>query len=293
MYWRLINFFGKKIIISHLLTFQRNFKHPRLIGFRMTSKLDSEIIRKLAQPYYFQSEANEANTLVILVHGFGASATETRPLGEFLRSKGFDVLGILLEGHGTTPRDLDAIKWEDWFENIRDIYEKNIENYDNLFIGGVSLGGALSLYASTKIKFKGVFTINALYRYSFIYKILARFLQIFRFHKPRNPTRIEWYLEKGLFAYHEDCVHAAYEVMKFLKILNKRVKLIEIPALIIQSLTDKTVSPKSGEWISNDLQSRKELLIIPEGDHILTVDPNREVAFDKIEEFIRKLLSEN
>ena len=73
----------------------------------------------------------------------------------------------------------------------------------------------------------------------------------------------------------------------FLKILNKRIKLIEIPALIIQSLTDKTVSPRSGEWISNDIQTEKELLLIPEGDHILTVDPNRQVAFDKIDEFIK------
>ena len=259
----------------------------------MSSKLDPEILRKLAQPFYFKSEANVSKTLVILVHGFGASATETRPLGEFLKSKGYDVYGVLLEGHGTTPRDLDKIKWENWFENIQELYEKNIENYDNVFIGGTSLGGALSLYASTKMKFKGVFTVNALYRYSFIYKILAQFLQIFKFHKPRNPLRIQWYLEKGLFAYHEDCTHAAYEVMKFLDILNKEAKFIEIPVLIIQSLTDKTVSPKSGEWIINDLQTEKELLLVPEGDHILTVDPNRQVAFDKIDEFIKKQLSES
>ena len=258
----------------------------------MSSKLDPETLRKLAQPYYFKSENNESKTLVILVHGFGASTTETRPLGEYLQSQGYDVYGILLEGHGTIPRDLDKIVWEDWFENIRDAYEKNIENYENLFIGGTSLGGALSLYASTKLEFKGVFTINALYRYSFIYKLLAQFLQIFRFHKPRNPERIQWYLEKGLFAYHEDCTHAAYEVMKFLRILNKRIKRIEIPVLIIQSLTDKTVSPKSGEWISDALQTEKELLLISEGDHILTVDPNHQVAFDKINEFIRKLLLE-
>lgn len=257
----------------------------------MSPKLDSEVLKELAKPYYFQSETNVSNAVIILVHGFGASATETRPLGEFLQSKGFDVYGILLKGHGTTPRDLDEIKWEDWLENIKVGYEKSIENYNNVFIGGVSLGGALSLYASTKMKFKGVFTINALYRYTFIYKILARFLQKFRFHKPRNTARVQWYLEKSLFAYHEDCTHAAYEVMKFLKILNKRVKLIKIPTLIIQSLTDKTVSPRSGEWIINDLQSEKELLLIPDGDHILTVDPNRQVAFDKIDEFIRKLVS--
>ena len=75
--------------------------------------------------------------------------------------------------------------------------------------------------------------------------------------------------------------------MKFLKILNEIVKNIKIPALIIQSMTDKTVSPKSGKWIINDLQSEKELLLIPEGDHILTVDPNRQIAFNKIDEFIK------
>jgi len=259
----------------------------------MTLKSVSEDLSKLAQSYFFKSDDNSSKTLIILVHGFGASATETRPLGEYLLKQGYDIHGILLKGHGTKPRDLDTIKWEDWIENIKKSYNAHLENYEYIFIGGISLGGALSLYASTKMKFNGLFTINSLYRYSFIYRLLAKLLKYFRFHQPKNKSRISWYSEKRLFAYHEDCTHAGYETLTFLKILNKNITSVNIPVLIIQSLTDRTISPRSGEWIINDLQTEKELLLVNEGDHILTVDPNRGIAFEKIKDFIKKRINKN
>jgi esterase/lipase len=143
------------------------------------------------------------------------------------------------------------------------------------------------------MKFDGLFTINALYHMPLMHKLLAKLLQYFKFHRPRNKARISWYTEKGLFAYHEDCTHAANETSTFLKYLNKNINLVNTPALIIQSLNDRTISPKSGEWIYNDLQTEKELLLVDEGDHILTVDPNKEIAFEKIKSFIKKSTNNN
>jgi carboxylesterase len=259
----------------------------------MSLKNVSENLRKLAQSYFFTSDDNSSKTLVILVHGFEASATETRPLGEYLKNQGYDVHGILLKGHGTTPRDLDTIKWGDWIEDIQKSYDEHATSYDHTFIGGTSLGGALSLYASTKMKFNGLFTINALYHFPFIYRVLTNFLKFFKFHRPRNKSRVKWYSEQELFAYHEDCTHAANEAFVFLKILHRNMGLVNIPVLVIQSLSDKTISPKSGEWISKDLQTEKELMLIDEGDHILTVDPNRGIAFERIKDFIKKRTNES
>ena len=54
-----------------------------------------ERLRELAKPYFYSAEKeNPTNTLIILVHGFGASPTETRPLGEFLCKKGYDIHGV-------------------------------------------------------------------------------------------------------------------------------------------------------------------------------------------------------
>jgi carboxylesterase len=51
---------------------------------------------------------------VLLVHGFTGSPASMRPWGEFLHSKGYTVRVPLLPGHGTTPEDLNKVKWQEW-----------------------------------------------------------------------------------------------------------------------------------------------------------------------------------
>ena len=251
-------------------------------------------LRELAQPYFFKAETeNRTNTLVILVHGFGASATETRPLGKYLCKQGYDIYGILLSGHGTDPKDLDSVEWGDWYESIAEIYNECATKYENVFIGGLSLGGALTLYTATILKFNGLFTINSLYRFSRKLAPIIWLLSILKIHKPRNIDRIKWYVEHDLFAYPDDSTYAAYQILKFLHVLHRRMNQIDIPALIIQSKEDQTITPKSAEWIYEDLKTEKELVQLPRGDHILTVDENREEAFDKIAQFIEKQIKAN
>ena len=246
-------------------------------------------LKELAKPYLMKAETNK-KSLVILIHGFGASTTETRPLGKYLQKKGFDVYGVLLAGHGTISKELDRVKWEDWVRNIEEAYDKHREGYNYIFIGGVSLGGALALYMSTKKKFDGVFTINALYKFSVVERIFIALLSPWKYHKPRSAQRIKWYKDHGLFAYPDDSIKGAKEANKLLKKLRKEIKKIKIPTLVIQSKADKTISPKSGQWIYSDLKTEKELLELPTGDHILTVDPIREKAFKKIGEFLEKII---
>jgi carboxylesterase len=246
-------------------------------------------LRELAKPYFFKAEKdNVTNTLIILVHGFGASATETRPLGKYLCKQGYDIFGVLLTGHGTDSKELDSVKWLDWYESIAKVYLECSDKYQNVFIGGISLGGALSLYSATKLKFDGLFTINSLYRFSRRITPLIWLLHNFKIHRPRNVERIKWYVEHDLFAYQDDSTYAAYQIIRFLHVLHKRMNQIDIPTLIIQSEEDRTINPKSAEWIYESLKTEKELVQLPHGDHILTVDEHREEAFVKIGKFIAK-----
>ncbi len=65
------------------------------------------------KPFLF---AHEQKTKVsfLLIHGFTASPWEMKDLGEYLYEKGYNVYGMLLEGHGTKEEDLLKLKWEDW-----------------------------------------------------------------------------------------------------------------------------------------------------------------------------------
>ncbi|MHA1223163.1 MAG: alpha/beta hydrolase [Candidatus Heimdallarchaeaceae archaeon] len=242
----------------------------------------------LPQPFFFKTQ-NTSDSLIILTHGFGASTTETKPLGEFLKNHGYDVYGVLLSGHGKNPRDIDTVKWKDWVNDIQVIYEKYVNKYKNLILGGISFGGALSLYLSSVIKPNGLFLINSLYKLPKIDCLVVWFLHLFRVHIPKRKARIEWYAKHNLYSYPDDSSVGFYELIKLLHLLKKRIKTIKIPTLIIQSRADKTIPPQSGRWIYEDLKTEKELFELEEGDHILTVDENAQKAFEKIEEFLEKL----
>ena len=245
-----------------------------------------ERLKELAKSYYFENTKKKSKNLIILVHGFGASATETRPLGEFLHSQGYDVKGILLKGHGTKPDDLDNVNWEEWIGNIQEVYNEYASKYTNIFVGGISMGGALALYSSTQMKFKAIFTINAYYHLSKTLSFATWFLSLFVTYKQRSETRIKWYVENNLFAYSEDSTPAANQLYKMLKILHKKVDKINVPVLIIQSKEDRTAKPEGAEELYEDLKTKKELFFVKKGDHILTVDPHRQEAFDKILSFL-------
>ncbi|MHA1303140.1 MAG: alpha/beta hydrolase [Candidatus Heimdallarchaeaceae archaeon] len=251
-------------------------------------------LQSLAKPYLFKADTNLNNTLILLLHGFGASCTETRPLAEFLRSKGFDCYGILLSGHGTVSTDLDTVKWEDWISDIHEAYEQHRSSYDNIFIGGVSLGGALSLYAATFLNFNGVFTINAFYNLEFFQKIIIPILSLFKIHIPKSKARVKWYKDHSLFSYSDDPTYGAKQIRKFHKVLHSRIKEITIPTLLIQSQSDQTINPRNADQIYRNLRTdQKSLLRLPKGDHVLTVDKNRGPAFEAIVKFVTDLVQAN
>ena len=158
----------------------------------MLTDVYPERLRELAKTYYFKNTKKKSKNLVILVHGFGASATETRPLGEFLYSEGYDVKGILLKGHGTKPVDMDSIQWEEWIDDIQEAYDEHASKYTNIIVGGISMGGALALYSSTQIRFKAIFTINAFDHLSKTLSFATWFFSLFGAHRQRNEARINF-----------------------------------------------------------------------------------------------------
>ena len=76
----------------------------------------------------------------VLVHGFTATTTEVKPLAERLHQEGFTVSAPLLPGHGTHPDDLNKTSWQEWYQVVRDEYQKLGESCDSVWLGGESMG---------------------------------------------------------------------------------------------------------------------------------------------------------
>ena len=94
------------------------------------------------QPFFFVGNNGKG---VLLVHGWTSTPYEVRRLGEYLHGAGYTVLGVQLTGHGTVPKDLESVKWQQWNQDITAGYEKLKLTCEMVYVGGTSIGASLAM----------------------------------------------------------------------------------------------------------------------------------------------------
>ncbi|MFH1287779.1 MAG: alpha/beta hydrolase, partial [bacterium] len=87
-------------------------------------------------------------------------------------------------------------------------------------------------------------------------------------------------------------VSAIHEVYKLSGITKKELKSIVQPVLIIQSKNDKTINPKSSEYIYEKISSKnKKLVFLENSPHVLTTfeNPRQNEVFEIIDNWVKNL----
>jgi pimeloyl-ACP methyl ester carboxylesterase len=89
-----------------------------------------------------------AGRALVLVHGLSDSPAMFADLADhFHRQLGYDVYLPLLQGHGLKePRGMRRVRLEQWLDNVRFAVACASRESASVALGGLSTGGALSLY---------------------------------------------------------------------------------------------------------------------------------------------------
>lgn len=87
---------------------------------------------------------------ILLTHGLTDSPYYMRHLAAFFQEQGFLVLGVLLPGHGTQPGDLLEVAWQEWVKTVAYGVDQLAAKVNEVYLGGYSAGGALSVYQSLR-----------------------------------------------------------------------------------------------------------------------------------------------
>lgn len=82
---------------------------------------------------------------ILLTHGFLSSPYLMRSLAESFAQVGFLVRAVLLPGHGTYFQDLDNHTWKDWQATVRFGYDTLVQDCEEVYLCGFSIGATLSL----------------------------------------------------------------------------------------------------------------------------------------------------
>ena len=104
----------------------------------------------LLQDWFSPGSGANKEIGILLVHGFTGSPASMRPWAEYLNQRGYTVKVPLLPGHGTTPEDLNLVKWEEWPAKVESDLQELLRTCRKVFICGLSMGGGTTLNVASK-----------------------------------------------------------------------------------------------------------------------------------------------
>ena len=228
---------------------------------------DMETATRANEPYLLLPEG--ANGIgVVLTHGFLASPAEQREFGELLAAAGFSVIGVRLEGHGTSPWDLRDRSWEDWYESVRRSYRILSAYVDRICLVGFATGGslALRLAAEQPDKLIGVASISAPIKFrnrNLIFVPLLHGVNTIARWVPSLEGVMPFRLndsEQPDINYRNIPIRGLHELRQTVNALTTALPMVRVPALVVQGTEDPIVDPKSADDIMKNLGSTSKTL---------------------------------
>ncbi|SFI62268.1 alpha/beta hydrolase [Thermoflavimicrobium dichotomicum] len=245
-----------------------------------------KIVRRSPEPFFYKG----GKTGILLIHGFSGSPSELRPMGQYFIDKGYTVYAPLLAGHGKTAEEMVKTGWRDWWQSVLDAYERlQKEELDHLFVAGLSMGGALTLFLAAQKPVDGVISMCTpvwIKDRRLMFVDLVHYF--YPFYTPKNRRKRDPEIESMMVPIDRTPLKCVASLKKFIRTqMRPSLSKVTVPALIVQSRQDETVEPESADYILEHISSEKKKLSWYENScHIITLDKERGKLFQEVEHFI-------
>lgn len=243
---------------------------------------------------FFLVHSGEPRASVLLVHGFLSSPPELEAYGDHLHDQGYNVLGVRLAGHGTSPCDLETRHWEDWLDSVRRGMEILSAFATDIILIGNSTGGILGLHLAAEAppKLKGVVTVCAPLRVRDLGIHLAgpltRLAPLVRFAPSLSGSMTYRRSDTpyGDTNYRSMPVASLAELKALMKASRERLKDVTVPVLVVQSRHDDVVDPDSATLIMEALDTVEKRLEWVESDNHHILRENLHDTWSLLDDFL-------
>ncbi len=255
---------------------------------------NENLIIASAEPFFFPGDPGQPGCL--LIHGFTGTPIEMRWMGEYLSQQGFPNLGVRLAGHATRLKDMVRSRYTDWMLSVEDGYHFLRGMTNRIYLMGLSMGGMLSLFMSTRLEVAGVAAMSTPYRLPKDYPVwlLRLFSKIIAYQPKAKEDAGESWFDKDAYAEHisypQNPVCSGAELQLLIKEMCAALPEVNMPVLLIHSKNDTYVHPENMEQIYAELgTSDKTKLYVTEAGHVITRDAARDQVFEAAKEFIQRI----
>jgi carboxylesterase len=229
----------------------------------------------------------------LLIHGFTGSPQEMRTLGEALAAEGHTVLAMRLPQHATAPDDMTRSHWRDWYTAALDGYFLLRAHCPQLFVMGLSMGGAIVLKMGASYPVAGVVAMSTPglpfarkmdWRVNFA-DVIARLRPNIQ-KRPAQPTDPAMHARRVAYSVYP--IHAVPHFRQMLREADAVLPQVTVPTLLVHSRADRLIPPENMPHIFARLGSAdKEMLWLERSDHVLTEEIERELLFSRVSAFVR------
>ena len=233
----------------------------------------------------------------LVLHGLGGGPYELDPLISELKAQGLHVEAPVMPGHEGPGPLMPASRWQDWAAASESAFDLLAAGDRPVAVVGFSTGATLALHLASRrpvarqvllapflaIRYSGLIPVRpALYL-----RALARLMPNLRRRGPavRDPEMRRW--AAGTDRFRTFSVHAAISALDLIDKIKPLVSTITIPTLIIQGRLDSVVEPEGAKWLHDHLGSKQKVLVsLPESDHLLALDRERERMIAMTRDFV-------
>lgn len=228
----------------------------------------------------------------LLIHGFTGTPKEMRWMGEYLADKGHTVLGVRLTAHATRPEDMLRTRWRDWMASVEDGWHILNGPTEKIFVVGLSMGGALSLLFASQYPVAGVVAMSTPYALPPDPRI--RFIKLLRWLQPSVPKGPpDWHnpdAARDHIDYPDYPTRAIIQLRDVLVEMRTALPKVSTPTLLIHSKQDTGVDPSNMQMIYDHLGTQdKHMFWVEDSGHVITREPQRELVFKTVNDFIHRL----
>ncbi|WP_170008148.1 alpha/beta hydrolase [Bacillus fonticola] len=241
---------------------------------------------KLNLPKPFTFEAGPR--AVLLLHGFTGNSSDVRMLGRYLQKNGYTSHAPHYKGHGVPPEELVKTGPTDWWQDVLDGYEHlRSLGYEEISVGGLSLGGVFSLKLSLEKPVKGVFPMCApMYIKSedVMYQGVLDYAREFKKYEGKSEEVIEQEMEdfKPMSTFKE--------LQNLIKSVREQVDLVYAPLFVVQGRKDHMINTNSANIIYDEAESPiKDLKWYEDSGHVITLGQEKEQLHKDVYAFLEGL----
>lgn len=242
---------------------------------------------ELSRPWRARGHSNPRGGL-LLCHGFTGSPQSLRPWAEHHAALGWEVELPLLPGHGSTWQELASTRWEQWYCTVRSAALALSEETGPIAIGGLSMGGALTLALAEDPDLRGRIAAIVAVNPGMTLPAVARFAGVLGRIVPTIPGIDSDVALPGASeeAYERTPLRAVAQLRELFAVTRRELGAVEVPLLLATSPQDHTVPARDSDLVAAGVRGPVERLPLPRSYHLATLDHDAELLLESSARFL-------